>query len=234
MAALTKAAKKERNARILGALILGALTVSATSYLIAPRFQDPVVLLDEANSSLGTKIIINERISLLNAQQSRQGLAKAELLDMQNRFPSATEMASLEQSINQAIIAAGLTPSALTQLVFETEFIGAADPNLVSDPKSPSAPSGEDAKIYAKKFTLTVVGSPLNLAALVSNLATLNRVIVLDKVSINNDPQLGLNILNIEARTFIMPNALDSEAEAVNLEEVNSIFGGQEGEEASE
>lgn len=234
MAALTKAAKKERNARILGVLILGAIAASATSYLIAPRFQEPVVLLDEANSSLGAKIIINERISLLNAQQSRQGLAKAELLDMQKRFPNATGMESLEQAINDAIISAGLTPSALTQLVFETEFVGAADPNLVSDPKTPSAPSGEDAKIYAKKFSLTVVGSPANLTALVANLTNLNRVVVLDEVSINNDPQLGLNILNIEARTFIMPNALDNETEAVDLEEVNSIFNNPEGEETGE
>jgi Tfp pilus assembly protein PilO len=234
MAALTKAAKKERNARILGALILGAMTVSATSYIIAPRFQEPIVLLDEANSSLGAKIVINERISLLNAQSSRQGLAKAELLEMQNRFPSATEMASLEQAINEAILAAGLTPSSLTQLVFETEFIGAADANLVSDPKAPSSPSGEDAKIYAKKFSITVVGAPANLASLVANLTNLNRVIVLDRISINNDPQLGLNILSIEARTFIMPNALENETEAVDLEEVNSIFDNADDEGSTE
>lgn len=234
MAALTKAAKKERNARILGALILGAMTVSATSYIIAPRFQEPIVLLDEANSSLGAKIVINERISLLNAQSSRQGLAKAELLEMQNRFPSATEMASLEQAINEAILAAGLTPSSLTQLVFETEFIGAADANLVSDPKAPSSPSGEDAKIYAKKFSITVVGAPANLASLVANLTNLNRVIVLDQISINNDPQLGLNILSIEARTFIMPNALENETEAVDLEEVNSIFDNADDEGSTE
>ncbi len=234
MAALTKAAKKERNARILGALILGAMTVSATSYIIAPRFQEPIVLLDEANSSLGAKIVINERISLLNAQSSRQGLAKAELLEMQNRFPSATEMASLEQAINEAILAAGLTPSSLTQLVFETEFIGAADATLVSDPKAPSSPSGEDAKIYAKKFSLTVVGAPANLASLVANLTNLSRVIVLDQISINNDPQLGLNILSIEARTFIMPNALENETEAVDLEEVNSIFDNTDDEGSTE
>lgn len=232
MAVLTKSAKKERNARILAVLILGAITASITSYIIAPRFQEPIVIIDDASSSLGSKIIINERISLLSAQQSRQGTAKAELLETQKRFPSATEMDTLEQAINEAILEAGLTPSALTQLVFENEFIGISDPSLAINPKTPSAPNGEEAKIYSKKFYMEVVGSPSNLTALVANLTSLNRVIVLDEIAISVDPRLGLSILTIDARTFLMPTVVDDETEAVGLEEVNDLFdSGQQGEE---
>ena len=145
MAALTKAGRKERSARILSFLVLGALVATSTSYLIAPRFQTPVGIVEEANTSLGNKILVNERISLLTAQESRQGLAKAELLEMQEKFPSNTEVVTLEQAINTAITAAGLTPSALKNLVFETEFVPVPNPLFAINPSAPAVPAEGDA-----------------------------------------------------------------------------------------
>lgn len=237
MAALTKAGRKERSARILSFLVLGALVATSTSYLIAPRFQTPVGIVEEANTSLGNKILVNERISLLTAQESRQGLAKAELLEMQEKFPSSTEVVSLEQAINTAIAEAGLTPSALRTLVFETEFVPVPNPLLAINPSAPAsvpaeggenAPSNESSvKMYAKSFSLSLVGSPLNLARFLNNLTQLKRVVIIDKFDITVDSAEGLNILTITGRTFLMPDALESETDAVDLEEVNNIFDGQ-------
>jgi Tfp pilus assembly protein PilO len=237
MAALTKAGRKERSARILSFLVLGALVATSTSYLIAPRFQTPVGIVEEANTSLGNKILVNERISLLTAQESRQGLAKAELLEMQEKFPSNTEVVSLEQAINTAISAAGLTPSALKTLVFETEFVPVADPLSAINPSAPvkTPAEGETAtteeqpiKMYAKGFSLSLIGSPLNLASFIDNLTQLKRVVIIDKFDITVDSAEGLNVLTITGRTFLMPDALASETDAVDLEEVNNIFDGEE------
>lgn len=233
MAALTKAGRKERSARILSFLVLGALVATSTSYLIAPRFQTPVGIVEEANTSLGNKILVNERISLLTAQESRQGLAKAELLEMQEKFPSNTEVVTLEQAINTAITAAGLTPSALKNLVFETEFVPVPNPLFAINPSAPPAAPAEGdtntqtegtVKMYAKSFSLSLVGSPLNLADFLNNLSQLKRTVVIDKFDITVDSAQGLNVLTITGRTFLMPDALASETDAVDLEEVNNLF----------
>jgi hypothetical protein len=228
MAALTVAAKKERNARILSFLLLGGLVASSTSYLIAPRFQEPVVIADQANSSLGSKILVNERLSLLSAQEASADIAKATLLELQTRFPSNTETASLEQAINEAVISVGLAPSSFVDITIQQEFISIADPLRASDPNILSVPEGQEAKMYNKSINMIFEGDTTRLVSLLDALINLERVLVVDKFVLETDSQTRRTRLVIDARTFLMPNAFGSEADAVDLEEVDSLTGGEE------
>ncbi len=223
MAALTVAAKKERNARILSFLVLGALVASATSYVIAPRFQEPVAIADAANSSLGNKILINERLSLLSAQEASSDIAKANLLELQTQFPSNTETASFEQAINEAILSVGLSPDAFLDITIQQEFVSIADPKLAIDPKTPPVAEGTEPSMYHKPFTVMFAGDPGRLIALLDAIVNLDRVVVVDKFLLDFDEREGVTIMTVDGRIFLMPNAFDSETEAVDLEEVESL-----------
>lgn len=233
MAALTVAAKKERNARILSFLILGALVASATSYVIAPRFQEPVVIADSANSGLGTKIIINERLSLLSAQEASSDIAKANLLELQTKFPSSTETASLEQAINNAVLEVGLSPDAFIDIIIQQEFVSISDPLRAIDPRILPVEEGKEPIMYNKAFTVVFEGDPVRLIALLDALSNLERVIVIDKFLLASEPKSGVTTLTVDARTFLMPNAFGSETEAVDLEEVDSLTGAENSVEDS-
>lgn len=228
MAALTVAAKKERNARIISFLLLGGLIASSTSFLIAPRFQEPVVIADQANTALGSKILVNERLSLLSAQEESAGIAKATLLELQTKFPSNTETASLEQAINEAVISVGLAPSSFVDITIPQEFISIADPLSASDPNAPSAGEGADAKMYKKSINMIFEGDTTRLISLIDALINLERVLVVDNFVLETDPQTRRTRLVLDARTFLMPNAFGTETEAVDLEEVDSLTGGEE------
>lgn len=234
MPALTVAAKKERNARILSFLVLGALVASVTSYVITPRFQEPVVIADSANTALGTKIIINERLSLLSAQESSSDIAKATLLKLQAQFPSNTETASLEQAINNAVLEVGLSSDAFVDIIIQQEFISIAEPLRAIDPKVAPVEDGKEPLMYNKPFTVMFEGDAARLIALLDALTNLERIIVIDKFLLASDSRSGMSTLTIDGRTFLMPNAFDSETQAVDLEEVDSLTDTDEPSEETE
>jgi Tfp pilus assembly protein PilO len=231
MAALTRTAKKERNARLLGVLALGAIVVLTTTYLLAPRFQEPIRVAEEASNSLGSKILINERVSLLSAQEAKQGGATAELLELQKKFPRDPEVVSLELAINNAIIEVGLSPNALRSLSFQSEFIPILDPLSAINPKSSQpAPAGDgttqppQASMYSKSLELSVVGNAASLTLLVDKIIKLERIVVIDTISISFNNQDNTSELKIQGRTFLMPNTVSSETEAIDLNNVDSII----------
>jgi Tfp pilus assembly protein PilO len=230
MAALTRTGKKERNARLLGVLVLGAIISLSTTYLLAPRFQEPIRIADEVNANLGTKILINERLSLLSAQENKLGIARAELLDLQAQFPRETEVTSLEQSINSAIKSVGLTTNALTALSFQNEFIAISNPNGAINPNAAAAAPAKEgenglpqASMYSKAFEMTVIGGSNSLNSLVNELLNLERVIVIDSLSIVYSAQSNLSQLSIKARTFLMPNTIVDGSDGLDLEKVDSL-----------
>jgi Tfp pilus assembly protein PilO len=230
MAALTRTGKKERNARLLGVLVLGAIISLSTTYLLAPRFQEPTQIAEEANINLGTKILINERLSLLSVQEGKRGVARAELLDLQAQFPRETEVTSLEQSINVAIGSVGMTQNALTALSFQNEFIAISNPNGAIDPNAAgAAPVQEDenglpqASMYSKAFEMTVIGDSDSLNSLVNELLNLERVIVIDSLSIAYNAKSNSSQLSIKARTFLMPNTIADGSDGLDLEKVDSL-----------
>lgn len=233
MAALTRTGKKERNERLLGVLILGAIISLSTTYLLAPRFQEPVRVAEEANSSLGSKILINESLSLLSAQQEKQGLAKEELMELQKKFPRETEVSTLEQAINFAIGEVGLTSNALQTLTFQTEFVpianprGAVDPAVAGGVEAPAEGTEGNplpqASMYSKAFDMTIAGNSRSLVLLVDKLLNMERVIVIDSMNISFDPQNNISLLTIRARAFLMPNTIDPAKDVADLENVDSL-----------
>lgn len=248
----TKASRRERRARLLGVVTLGAVVALSVTYLIAPRFSEPSQIMQSAVDELDRKILINEEVALLQGQEESidkivediEGTTEA--LPEPGRGDSDRELkSSIESLLNQI----GLSNNAL--LTFSTpsrpsQWTAVNAPTEVYDPSKATgatAESGGDdidlnAPMYQKSLLITVQGPQDRILQVVRRLPTLERAIVIDKFSINKKEEFSDPVLAVEARIFLMPSfespLLEEEEGDSEIDEVDTPFGENAGSEQTD
>lgn len=209
------ASKKERRARILGILTLGAITALAVTYVIAPRFSDPASKIQSAAAEVDKKILINERIALLKSQEStvQKVIDDLAATNIALPEPSATADSALKTEIEEMLREVGLSSNSL--VAFDTPqqssaWTAVTNPTLVYDSKKAVAPStnGEAAAVtmFQKPLFFAVQGPTDRLVQVVRRLGLLDRAMVVDSFTIEEGREFESPQLNIDARIFLMPS----------------------------
>lgn len=207
------ASKKERRARILGILTLGAITTLAVTYIIAPRFNEPAAQIQAASAEVDKKILTNERIALLKNQEStvQKVIDDLAATNVALPEPSATADSALKTEIEEMLREIGLSSNSL--IAFDTPqqssaWAAVTNPNFVYDSKKAVAPTGNgealDVTMFQKPLFFAVQGPTDRLVQVVRRIETLDRAVVVDSFTIEEGREFESPTLNIDARIFLM------------------------------
>lgn len=237
-----KMSKKERRARILGVVTLGAVVALSVTYLIAPRFSEPSQIMQSAADELERKVLINEEIALLQGQEESIGKVVEEIGKTSDALPDPSAVDSdreLKADIEEMLNQIGLSNNAL--LTFSTptrpsKWTAITNPVEVHDPsKATGAAAAADggtvdltAPMYQKSLLITVQGPQDRILQVLRRLPTLERAIVIDQFELLKEEQFSDPTLVIQARIFLMPSVdsplLESEDDGT-IDEVDTPFG---------
>jgi hypothetical protein len=239
----SKASKRERRARILGVVTLGAVIALSVSYLIAPRFSEPSRIMQSAVDELDRKVLINEDIALLQGQEESVDKVIEDIKETSAALPdpssgSATSDRELKIAIEDMLSQIGLstntlkffsTPVEPQQWTAISNPTGAYDPSQATGAAAESGDgSGTTTQMFQKPLFVTVQGPQDRLLQVLRRITGLERAIVIDEFEIVKDDEFSDPSLVIQARIFLMPSVESPllEEEDETIDEVDTPFGG--------
>lgn len=234
-----KASRKERRARILGVVTLGAIVTLSVTYLIAPGFSEPSKIMQSAVDELDGKILANEEVALLQGQEESIDKVAEDVEKIAAALPDPSRVNSdreLKSSIETLLNQIGLSNNSLR--TFSTpsrpsKWEAVSAPTQVYDVSEANGTSAEssggdldlNAPMYQKPLLITVQGPQDRLLQVLRRLSMLERAIVIDEFSIKKDEQFSDPILSVQARIFLMPSFESPllEENQINGEDVGEV-----------
>lgn len=236
---MAKASAKERRARILGVVTLGAIVAISVSYVIAPRFSEPAQTIQRATEELDKKILLNERAALLKGQENSLDSIVEELAQTSAALPnpSTGADAALKAEIEDMLRQIGLSPNSLVTFLTpnsSNNWVAVTNPALVYDPSKVGSVSAEGSSssgitMYQKPLVIEVQGPEDRLVQVARRISGLTRAVAVDSLVITGTSNLASPTLTVQARIFLMPavesELVDASEDDGEITEVDTPFG---------
>lgn len=196
-----------RRTRIIGTVLLGALTSVLLLYVIGPRFAEPTAIRVQAAQTLQSADAVLARLGELEKRAKNLESEKAALAAFEKKFPSTAATPELQQAIYKAASTSGL---GIKQVV----GISAAEPTprggaapatttTTSDTAQPAPGTPAPGALWQMNVSIDAVGSMATLGKFISQLYYMERTFVVDKVTITLNEGGELQA-KIAGRAFLM------------------------------
>lgn len=197
---MDKSMKKTRN---IGIVIIIAIAVASWFFLLGPRFSEPGTLEEQATAAMINSESLVGQVKILQEQEKALPQAEELASTLERKFPSTTSLPSLIEQIQNAAAQARMAPSQIISIIPSKPIIPESAKGAAPAPEAapaapaegetapaapaPAAPAsaGAGASYAFMEVTISSQGTFTDLAQFIVQLQRMDRVLVIDNVTIS-------------------------------------------------